>query len=174
MAVKRKKQLAFINTFVPILVILVALWYLFGGETKKTVESIVAKPAPTANASSRSVAATSESKQSAGSPSQPAKPQDDLPAGFPADRVVRTQPPSDVSLPPDLQRQLDASPPELPEDLKAQLNAPPPEMPEDLKAQLNAPPPEIPEDIKRAMQTPPRIVTIDEVNDPDFLKKQGK
>ena len=72
-------------------------------------------------------------------------------------------------LPPDLRAQLLGPKPELPEDLKAQLEAPPPDLPPDLAAQLAAPPPELPDDIKRALATPPRIVTAEEVNNPNFL-----
>lgn len=59
---------------------------------------------------------------------------------------------------------------ELPPELEKQLNAPKPELPADLKAQLDAPPPELPEDMKRALMTAPRIVTLDEVNNPQGVK----
>lgn len=74
----------------------------------------------------------------------------------------------------ELKMQVQTAPNELPEDLKAQLKAAPPELPEDLRKQLNAPPPEIPEDIKAQMAIPPRRVSIDEVNDPNFIQKQDE
>lgn len=78
------------------------------------------------------------------------------------------------SLAAELNLQVQGEPNELPEDLKAQLHAAPPELPEDLRKQLNAPPPEIPEDIKAQMAIPPRRVSIDEVNDPNFIQKQDE
>ena len=76
------------------------------------------------------------------------------------------------SLAAELSMQVQTDPNDLPEDLKAQLHAAPPELPEDLRKQLNAPPPEIPDDIKAQMAIPPRRVSIDEVNDPNFIQKQ--
>ncbi|MCC6219697.1 MAG: hypothetical protein IT291_00480 [Deltaproteobacteria bacterium] len=84
------------------------------------------------------------------------------------EKALNSPPPE---LPPDLQAQLNAPPPELPEDLRRQLESPPPPLPADLQAQLEGPPPELPEDIKKALQTPPRVVSIDEVNNPEGLSK---
>ena len=69
-----------------------------------------------------------------------------------------------------LEAEMKRPPPELPDDLKAQLNQPPGELPDDLKAQLHAPPRELPEDIKKALKTPPRIVSLEEVNNPNYRR----
>ncbi|MFN8392658.1 MAG: hypothetical protein U0136_20370 [Bdellovibrionota bacterium] len=125
-------------------------------------------PLPPASLSKGPVVPSSASSAKAsGAPDTAPAPQGQiLPPGIPADRITVTEAPGPVTLPADLQAQLDKPHQELPEDLKKQLSAPPPELPADLKAQLNAPPQELPEDIKRALNTPPRIVTIDEVNNP--------
>lgn len=173
MVVQKKKQSVLINTSISIIVIALAFWYLSSGAPSKptTTTSVTQPKVQSAGDVGKQMPVPAQVGTNQSAPS--AKPVDELPAAFPADRIVRTEPPTDVVLPPDLQRQLDAPPPQLPDDLKAQLDGPPPELPEDLKAQLNAPPPEIPDDIKRAMQTPPRIVTIDEVNNPDLIKQPG-
>jgi hypothetical protein len=142
------------------------------------VQASAVKPSKSPNAQpEKSITSAVEEQtvrlQAPGAVPQQTRQAEILPPGMPADHVQVTQGAQEVTLPPDIQAQLDSKPPELPEDLKRQLNSPPPELPEDLKAQLNAPPPELPEDIKRALQTPPRIVSIDEVNNPEKLHKES-
>ena len=172
---RKNQKTSAVNIAISVLVVLGAFWYFSSTNepvaSKQTAPKITANP-ETATGNSASKKAPVESA-AVHSPSSSAANPSSFPAAIPADRVTVTEQSGETQLPPDLQAQINAAPPELPEDLKRQLTEPPPELPADLKAQLSAPPPEIPEDIKRALQTPPRIVTIDEVNNPKLLEKNA-
>ncbi len=177
MSVRKKKGPSPLNIAVSALVVLAALYYFSSSSTAPKQPTAsgsgeIGKPTSaklsTSSSTSSSAMAPSPSTVTAKSPIS------NIPAAIPSDRATVTEASGDVRLPPDLQAQVNAPPPELPEDLKRQLAEPPPELPADLQAQLNAPPPEIPEDIKRALQTPPRIVSIDEVNNPKLLEENAR
>ena len=176
-----KKQRSAFNFVVSAVVVVAALWF-FTGRSKAPKQGdlplshpATQSPAPHVGTQQLGVETSSTISGSANVPANVAESlAGGLPAGtslvpkaFPADRVTVTEGEAQPPLPADLQAQLNAPPAELPEDLKRQLNSPPPELPADLKAQLNAPPQELPDDIKKALQIPPRIVSIDEVNNPN-------
>lgn len=185
----RSQKRSIINSFITLAVAGVALWYfatrradtssdqpLQGSRNQPVAEQVKPSSSQSSSSSPQGASAVSALERASstarigaapGSTSTPSA----IPQAFPADQVVVTEGTEKAQIPPDLQAQLDAPPPELPEDLKRQLNAPPPELPADLKAQLNAPPRELPEDIKRALAIPPRIVTLDEVNNPNHAQE---
>ncbi len=165
---KSKRPQSKLNALVTVLVMLAAIWF-FSSRSNDGAAPSTAVPTKSPGKTSSPVTPEKSAQPAAKTSEQPAH-ISNIPAAIPADRVVVTQESGTTELPADIQEQLNAQPPELPEDLKRQLNSPPPELPDDLKAQLKAPPPELPDDIKRAMQIPPRLVTIDEVNNPQHLK----
>ncbi len=101
-----------------------------------------------------------------------AQPQSESTLSLPEESVVK-ETIADTTMPsPTGGAPLGVGNPQLPEDLQEQLNSPPPDLPEDLREQLNSPSEDLPEDIQRAARTAPTEVSIEEVNDPNFVPGQ--